>query len=290
MRKFILGANVAYPSAIDAINAGAVGFVGLADDGTKTLITADNAAEYIKKPINIVTVTNYEGTKEFYTPFIANRFSYVKSVYSAATKFVASLTIPKATPFVDYTVIVARKGELFNFRNKWTSTIHSNARDTVDSIAEKIVKHINANSANSGMTAENADGTITFTASKAGMDYEIIPADVITEVPVTVTTRGNAAQNDFVAIKDMMMKAAADNGFEYTYNEIEGIYPALGGEYLNWVNNAGGYTVYTLKFTEPRQVGTRNDYVNQIVQIAYPTGAAAISTMDSILAAFAGEE
>ena len=75
MRKFILGANVAYPSAIDAINAGAVGFVGLADDGTRTLITADNAAEYIKKPINIVTVTSYEGTKEILTPFIVWEFT-----------------------------------------------------------------------------------------------------------------------------------------------------------------------------------------------------------------------
>lgn len=290
MRKFILGANVAYPSAIDAINAGAVGFVGLADDGTRTLITADNAAEYIKKPINIVTVTSYEGTKEMLTPFIANRFSYVKSVYNAATKFEATLTVPKAAPFIDYTIIVARKGELFNYRNKWTSTIHSNATDTVDSIAEKLVKHINANTAGSGMTAVNASGKITFTAEKAGIDYEIIPADALYTVAVTTTTRGNAAQNDTAAIKDMMMKAAADAGFEYTYNEFEGIYPALGGDLLSWVSNAGGYTVYTLKFTEPRMVGTRNDYVNQIVQIAYPTGAAAISTMDSILAKFAGEE
>lgn len=287
MRQFILGANMAYPTALATLAAGAVGFVGLDADGVRTLITADNAADYSKKPINIITRTD-DKNKDILYPFVANRFSYIKSEYSAATKFVAEITIPKATPFVDYTIIVAKKGVKFNERNKWTTTIHSGANDTVDSIAEKIVKHINANTIGSGMTATNASGKITLTAEKEGVDYEIIPADVLTNVAVTVTTRGLAAINDSEAIKDMMMKAAADAGFEYTYNDFEGIYPILGGNILDWVKNANGYTVYTLKFTEDRAVGTRTDSVNQIVQIAYPTGAAAISTMDDILEAFKG--
>ena len=45
-----------------------------------------------------------------------------------------------------------------------------------------------------------------------------------------------------------------------------------------------GYTVYTLRFAVPRDVKTRDELVHQIVQIAIPTGAAQITTMDTILA------
>lgn len=283
MRQFILAGNLAYPTALTSIAAGAVALVGIADDGAKTLVTAANVADYLKKPINLVTVTSHEGTKELYYPLVANNFTYSKSVYAAATKYTSKLTIAEATPFVDYSVIVAKKGVKFNERNKWTATIHSGSADTVTTIAEKLVKHINANTYGSGMTASNAAGVITFTAEKEGVDYEIIPADALMGVALTAVTSGIPAINDTAAIKDMMMKAAADAGFEYTYNDFEGIYPALGGGLLdNIAGNAGGYTVFTLRFTEPRKVGTRNDFVNQIVQIAYPTGAAAISTVESI--------
>lgn len=283
MKQFILAANAAYPSALTSLAAGAVGIVGLADDGTATLVTAANAATFLKKELNLVTVTDHTGTKELYYPLIANSFRFTKSVYAAATKFTAKVTIATATPYVDYTIIVAKKGIKFNERNKWTATIHSGSSDTVTTIAEKLVKHVNANTYGSGMTANNAAGVITFTAEKEGVDYEIIPADALMGVAPTAVTSGIPATNDSAAIRDMMMKAAADAGFKYTYNEIEGIYPALGGEFLSDVNNAGGYTVFTLFFTEPRKVGTRNDFVNQIVQIAYPTGAGAITTMESIL-------
>lgn len=285
MRQFILAGNLAYPTALTSVAAGAVAFVGVSDAGVQTLLNASNIADYLKKPINILTVTANEGTKELYYPLFANNFSYTKSVYAAATKYTSKLTIAEAISFVDYTIIVAKKGVKFNERNKWTATIHSGSNDTVTTIAEKLVKHINANTYGSGMTASNEAGVITFTAEKAGVDYEIIPADALMGVELIAVTSGLPATNDTNAIKDMMMKAAADAGFEYTYNDFEGTYPALGGGILdNIAGNAGGYTVYTLKFTEPRMVGTRNDFVNQIVQIAYPTGAGAITTMDSILA------
>ena len=288
MRQFLLAGNVAYPSAADlnTVPAGACGFYY----NNNGQLAADSDGSHITREGMLVLGRAVEDGGPVVIPIFKNNFSYVKGEYQAGTTFEATVTIPAPTKIGEYSLMVVKKGQQFNYRNKWTSTVHSNATDTVDSIAEKLVKHINANTVGSGMTAVNASGKITFTAEKAGIDYEIIPADALYTVAVTTTTRGNAAQNDIAAIKDMMMKAAADAGFEYTYNEFEGIYPALGGDLLSWVSNAGGYTVYTLKFTEPRMVGTRNDYVNQIVQIAYPTGAAAISTMDSILAKFAGEE
>lgn len=286
MRQFILGANAAYASSITSMTAGQIGIVGLDDDGAQTLITSSNIASYLKKPLNIVTVTDFDGTKELFYPLFVNNFSYSKSEYEAATTYSSSLTISDVTAGVDYTIIVAKKGIKFNERNKWTATVHATSSDTADTVAEKLVTLINANTVGSGMTAENSSGTITFTAEKEGFGYVILPADALMGVEVTVSAEGNKAINDDAAIKDMMMKAASDAGFSYTYNKVEGIYPALGGNWLgNFEGSDTGWTVYTLRFTEPRMVGTRNDFVNQIVQIALPTGASAISTLDTIFAA-----
>ncbi len=48
-----------------------------------------------------------------------------------------------------------------------------------------------------------------------------------------------------------------------------------------------GFTVYTIRFAEPREMKTVDQSINQIVQIAVPTGTAAIETIDKVLAALA---
>ena len=44
-----------------------------------------------------------------------------------------------------------------------------------------------------------------------------------------------------------------------------------------------GFTVYTIRFAEPRDMKTRDEVVHQIIQIAYPTGSAAIGTLKTVL-------
>jgi hypothetical protein len=51
-----------------------------------------------------------------------------------------------------------------------------------------------------------------------------------------------------------------------------------------------GYTIFTLRFAVPREMKTRDEVVHQIVQIAFPTGADAITTVETILKAIATEE
>ena len=50
-----------------------------------------------------------------------------------------------------------------------------------------------------------------------------------------------------------------------------------------------GFTIFTLRFAVPREVKTRDEVVHQIVQVAFPTGAAAITTFEAVCKALAGE-
>lgn len=284
MRQFILGAKVAYATAVPLTVNGEVGFSYL-KDGVETLITTSNLQEVPKR----INLHYYRGKElgQVLFPVYLNNFSYSKSVYAAATKFTASVTVGEPIVEADYTIIVVKKGMKFNERNKWTATVRSKNGSTADSIGEELAKTINYNSIGSGVTAENADGTITITAKEAGVDYEIVPADALFGVKVTPTA-GIPAINDAKAIKDMMEKAAADAGIEYTYIDND-IYPNYPPNPLKQADAADvGYTVYTLKFAEPREMKTVDTAVNQIIQIAFPTGSGAIATMDTILASFAG--
>lgn len=283
MRQFILGAKVAYASAVPLTVNGEVGFSYL-KDGVETLITTSNLQEVPKR----INLHYYRGKElgQVLFPVYLNNFSYSKSVYAAATKFTASVTVDEPTVEADYTIIVVKKGMKFNERNKWTATVRSKNGSTADSIGEELAKTINYNSIGSGVTAENASGTITITAKEAGVDYEIVPADALFGVEVTPTA-GIPAINDAKAIKDMMEKAAADAGIEYTYIDND-IYPNYPPNPLKQADAEDvGYTVYTLKFAEPREMKTVDKAVNQIIQIAFPTGSDAITTMDTILASFA---
>lgn len=284
MRQFILGAKAAYASAVPLTVNGEVGFSYL-KNGVETLITTTNLQEVPKR----INLHYYRGKElgQVLFPVYLNNFSYSKSVYAAATKFTASITVGEPVVEADYTIIVVKKGMKFNERNKWTATVRSKNGSTADSIGEELAKTINYNSIGSGVTAENADGTITITAKEAGVDYEIVPADALFGVTVTPTA-GIPAINDAKAIKDMMEKAAADAGIEYTYIDND-IYPNYPPNPLKQADAADvGYTVYTLKFAEPREMKTVDEAVNQIIQIAFPTGSGAITTMDTILASFAG--
>ena len=283
MRQFILGAKVAYATAVPLTVNGEVGFSYL-KNGVETLITTSNLTEVPKR----INLHYYRGKElgQVLFPVYLNNFSYSKSVYAAATKFTASVTVGEPIVEADYTIIVVKKGMKFNERNKWTATVRSKNGSTADSIGEELAKTINYNSIGSGVTAENASGTITITAKEAGVDYEIVPADALFGVTVT-STAGIPAVNDAKAIKDMMEKAAADAGIEYTYIDND-IYPNYPPNPLKQADAADvGYTVYTLKFAEPREMKTVDKAVNQIIQIAFPTGSGAITTMDTILASFA---
>lgn len=286
MRNFILAANAAYPTAVPLTAAGQVS-ISYLNDGGETLVKDGTTAAGLKDRGMITWKNPNSELGQIVFPFYKKDLSYSVSKYRAATTFSASFTITSVEASSDYTVIIVKNGVKFNERNKWTSTIHAGKNDTVKNIADKIAAHINANTVGSGVSAisdTKTEGKITITAKKAGQPYTIVLADELQGLAVTTITAGLPAINDAAAIKEMANKAAADAGFEYTYDEFAGLYPAYPLNPLAQPDKADtGFTVYTIRFAEPRDMKTRDEVVHQIIQIAYPTSSAAIDTLKTIL-------
>ena len=163
-------------------------------------------------------------------------------------------------------MLIVKKGLKFNERNRWTATIHTGLNPTANDVAKKLANQINNNTVGHGIKASVAEAKITLTAESKGIDYEILGADELMGIAVTVTTHGLPAYGD------------AASGIEYTYRDTyTELYPAYPINPLKQPDSAdAGYTIFTLRFAVPREMKTRDEVVHQIVQIAFPTGATAI--------------
>lgn len=283
MRQFFLGKSVAYPTALTSLAVGQIAFVALVS-GVETL---DSDGTKIKNKGYIYLGKSDAKGGKLVVPIYKNNFSYSKMVYAASTQYTGNFTIADVVAGSDYTVVVVKKGVGFNERNKWTATVRAKAADTVDTIAAALASQITAN-VGAGVTAAVSAGKVTVTAKEKGVDYELTLGDDLFGTAVT-QTHATAAVADAKYITDLAIKAAADAGIEYTYQDAgELIYPDFPLNPLAQDDSADtGFTVYTIRFAEPREMKTVDQSINQIVQIAVPTGAAAIETIDKILAALA---
>lgn len=283
MRQFLLGKSVAYPTALTSLVVGQLAFVALVS-GVETL---DSDGTKIKDKGYIYLGKSDAKGGKLVVPIYKNNFSYSKMVYAASTQYTGNFTITDVVAGSDYTVVIVKKGVGFNERNKWTATVRAKAADTVDTIASALASQITAN-VGAGVTAAASTGKVTVTAKEKGVDYELTLGDDLFGTAVT-QTHATAAVADAKYITDLAIKAAADAGIEYTYQDAgELIYPDFPLNPLAQDDSADtGFTVYTIRFAEPREMKTVDQSINQIVQIAVPTGTAAIETIDKILAALA---
>lgn len=283
MRQFLLGKNVAYPTALTSLAVGQLAFVALVS-GVETL---DSDGTKIKNKGYIYLGKSDAKGGKLVVPIYKNNFSYSKMVYAASIQYTGNFTIADVVAGSDYTVVVVKKGVGFNERNKWTATVRAKAADTVDTIAAALALQITAN-VGAGVTAAASAGKVTVTAKEKGVDYELTLGDDLFGTAVS-QRHATAAVADAEYITDLAIKAAADAGIEYTYQDAgELIYPDFPLNPLAQNDSANaGFTVYTIRFAEPREMKTVDQSINQIVQIAVPTGTAAIATIDKILAALA---
>lgn len=282
MKQFILGKNVAYADALPLNTVGEIAFVALVN-GVETL---DKDGTKIKDKGYIYLLKDEKVGGQVVIPIYKNKFSYSKMTYQVATAYTSNFTIAEVTPGLDYTVIVAKKGVNFNERFKWTATVRAKSSDTPTTIAKALANLITANGDGSGVTATNSSGKVTITAKEKGVDYKVTLADDLFGLTVTETA-AKVALADAAYVKDLAMKAAADAGIEYTYDDF--IYPNYPLNPLAQPDAADtGFTIFTLKFAEPREMKTMDTAVNQIVQIALPTGAGAIASIETILKALSG--
>ena len=201
-----------------------------------------------------------------------------KATYQAATTFTAKITVPTPTVGEHYTVIVTKKGTVFNERSNWSFT--AMAKDTTAAnVAKQICAQINANKYQLGVKAEYTGGAITITAVEAGKDYEVVGADGLMGVALTDVTHGKKAVCDKAYIQDLASRCAAGKGFNYAADDGKDIYPG----YPEVVDESQ-YVLYTLRFAVPRVASKqRDEVVYQIVYLAVPVGSASISAIDVIL-------
>lgn len=289
MRQLILAGNVAYPTQAtpDKLTAGSVGFF-YNKDGQ---FTVDSDGTGITREGMLVLGRAAADGGPVVLPVFKNNFSYVKGVYQTATAFKATIKIAAPTRIGEYSLNVVKKGQQFNYRNKWTATVFvTDVTMTADALAKALADQINNNTISHGCTANASSSTITVDAQEKGVDYDIIGTDWLMGQAVSITSAGIPAYGDVAYVTDLANKAAADAGFEYTfYTWTRNLYPNYP---LNPLKAAdaedSGYTIFTLRFAEPRNVKTRDEVVNQIIQVAFPTGATGITAFETACKALAG--
>lgn len=207
-------------------------------------------------------------------PIYGKDLTFTVGTYSGdnvGSVYTASFDIPEVQKGLEYNVIFVKKGLGINDRSNWSFGIRSNANDDTSTIANKICDYVNANSTELGLTATVVDDTmVRVQGTEKGQDYALVFGEELSGV-VPEESKAKPVLFDAAYVKDLANKCAADAGFEYTYDELEGLYP---NREFNPFNVTGtGFKVYTIRFTEPRAVGTREESVYQVIHVAFPSGA-----------------
>lgn len=201
-----------------------------------------------------------------------------KAAYQAGATFTAKITVPTPEKGTHYTVVITKKGTVFNERNNWTFTTIATTTTAAD-VAKQLTAQINGNKYQLGVKAEYTGGAITITALEAGKDYEVLGADGLMGVAPTDVTNGKKAKLDKTDIQDLASRCAAGKGFNDTYADGDSIYPGYPE-----VVNEDQYVLYTLRFAVPRVASKqRDEVVYQIVHLAVPVGSESITALDVIL-------
>lgn len=201
-----------------------------------------------------------------------------KATYQAGATFAAKITVPTPEKGTHYTVVITKKGTVFNERNNWTFTTTATTTTAAD-VAKQLTAQINGNKYQLGVKAEYTGGAITITALEAGKDYKVLGADGLMGVAPTEVTNGKKAELDKADIQDLASRCAAGKGFNDTYADGDSIYPGYPE-----VVDEDQYVLYTLRFAVPRVAAKqRDEVVYQIVHLAVPVGSASIATLDVIL-------
>lgn len=275
MRQFLLAGNGAYPSQLP-LTAGQFAFTIL-NNGVETI---DSDGTSIKD-IFYINLKKASGDTVV-LPASLNHFSFVKGVYKKPTAYSGEVTITAPNFDGHYTLVLVKKGLKFNERNRWTSTVPVKVGDTAEVVATKLVKFFENNAGSLNIKAAISGAKITITGLNGGEDFVLLGADDILGIKVT-ETHAEAGYGDAAYVTDLANKAAADAGFLYTHEDLD-INPSYPLNPLAQPNAEDkGFTIFTLRFAVPRHTKTRDEVVHQIVQIAFPTGAGAIETVETIL-------
>ena len=284
MERLLFAGNVTLATA--PVTLAAVNATGIAE-GAVALY--DHEGAIISKALtkNIPMFTLFVGggafaNKSKYANIVSNidtrRFSYVKRVYAAGTKFSAEVTVPTPVVGKDYTLTMAKAHTVLNERYKWSASERAREGDTAAIIAKKLGNQLKSLGKNEGFTATVSVTKITVT----GIDYEawnLIAGDSMFGATITTTSKAMKPINDDAALKELQIRCIGAEGINSTSNDARKLYT------LPEFSNADGWTVYTLTFYPHRDLRSGStENVKTIIHLAIPTNAAQINTLDTILA------
>lgn len=284
MERLLFAGNVALattPATLAAVSAAGI------TEGAVALY--DNEGAIISKALtkNIPMFTLFVGggafaNKSKYTNIVSDidtrRFSYVKSVYAAGTKFNAEITVPTPVKGKDYTLTMAKAHTVLNERYKWSASERAREGDTAAIIAKKLSTQLNSLGKNEGFTASVVAAKIIVT----GTDYEawnLIAGDSLFGAKVTTTAKAMKPINDDAALKELQIRCIGGEGINSTSNDARKLYT------LPEFSNADGWTVFTLTFYPHRDLRSGStENVKTIIHLAIPTGATQIALLETIFA------
>lgn len=276
MKQLIITGNKAYATGVDYKDITKVG------EGVLALFSLNDGslisdASGLKSSFAVVCGRGDNKMPLHFPEVDVKTLTVEKAEYQAGKKFKATITVPTPEKGKEYTVVLAKCATVFNERNLWSYPALAKTTIAAD-VATSIVKSINANSQTSGVTATNVGGAITVEAIEEGVDFNLYGADELMGIEPTNVVHGVTAMLDKAYIKDLASRCAAGKGFNLLADEGKDIYPG----YPERVE-ADTYTLYTLRFAVPRVASKqRDEVVYQLLHIALPTGAEAISTLDTI--------
>lgn len=272
MKQLFIAKDVAYPTSTDmsTLADGAIALVNPADGKILTAAPTSNFSIFVGRGSGKLP--------RVFTEVDVKTLQVTKGTYQAGATFKAIITVPTPEKGLDYTVVIVKKGTVFNERSNWTFTTPATSTNAAD-VAKQLVAQINGNKYQLGVTATNSGGAIIITATEEGKDYEVLGADALTGVEPTGVTHGKKAMYDKAYIQDLASRCAAGKGFNYLGEDGKEIYPGYPE-----VVDADKYVLYTLRFAVPRVAAKqRDEVVYQLVHIAVPLGGTPISTLDTIL-------
>lgn len=195
--------------------------------------------------------------------------------------FKAKIDLSNVTPTAgfNYTLVLVKRGVVFNERSNWTATtfIPMGRTMTAAQLAEDLATQFKnmAEFDAIPLTVEYTEGQTTFTIKgdedgfeqwtvKAGDELAAVSGVVDVTDPVHVTL-------DKGYIQDLASRCAADKGFEYLYQDGDSIYPGYPEEV-----DSDTYDLITLRFAVGRAAGKQiDDRATQVVHIAVPAGKGA---------------
>lgn len=289
MRNFLLVTGEYNTSATDysEVPAGDIGiFTVDKNSGKLTSIKGLTTNEAV-----IVVGRAAENGGPIVVPFYNKDLTYNFSGYTAPTKFKATFTMPTSNYFDTYTIIAVKKGKLFNERCKFTIDAYFPVETNYNDIVNALIKQFETKEEALGLKASFSAGTFTIEAVNAGEDYEIILADKLSDKTVTVVTSGSQGFGTYEHIVDLANKAAADSGFNYTYEEGVTMYPnyPLPADTTNSLATEQ-FCIFNIRFAEPRKVRTVDTVAHQIIQIAYPYSSSLAEDLLNALLKMTGVE